>query len=264
MRLARHSDQEQLERTNANPRLAVIDDGMVLALDSLTPCATARQRSRHPPPEHSISHLMIRIRTLAAAVALTLSTVAPFAIQAASAAATRSSQFVVYTDDADDPRRQPGAGAANVLLGSFGPLTVVSQTATQLVVTLPTGLLPGNYVLSVKVGSNKNDVDESIVTIGAVGPMGPAGPAGFQGSPGPAGPAGATGATGAARQQGAAGPAGTTGPTGQWVRARVRRRHRPDGQGRRAGPVGSAGPMGPQGPAGAIRPRCDDKSARRG
>ena len=120
------------------------------------------------------SSFMIRIRMLAAAVALTLGTVAPFAIQSANAKApvvlNSSSTPTTLTIHGE----QLGPGAANVLLGAFGPLTVVSQTSTQLVVTLPTGLLPGNYVLSVQVGKGKGEVDESIVTIGAVGPCRPA------------------------------------------------------------------------------------------
>ena len=178
---------------------------------------------------------MIRIRTLTAAVALTLGTIAPFGIQSANAAApvvlSSSSTPTTLTIEGD----HLGPGAASVMLGSFGPLTVVSQTASQLVVTLPTGLLPGNYVMSVQVGKGKGDVDESIVTIGAVGPTGPAGPAGSQGAPGPAGPAGATGAAG---PQGAAGPAGAAGPVG------------PMGPAGPMGPIGSIGPIGPQGPVG--------------
>ncbi len=87
-------------------------------------------------------------------------------------------------------------GAASVLLGSFGPLVVTTQTATQLVVTLPGGLTPGDYVLSVQIGPGKANIDESVVTIGAVGPGGP------------------TGATGATGPMGAAGAVGATGPTG--------------------------------------------------
>ena len=170
---------------------------------------------------------MIRIRMLAAAVALTLGTVAPFGIQSASAAPpvvlSSSSTPTTLTIKGD----YLGSGAASVMLGAFGPLTVVSQTASQLVVTLPSGLLPGNYVLSVQVGNGAGHADESVVTIGAVGPTGATGPAGFQGVPGPAGPAGATGATGPM------GPIGATGPQG---------------------PTGNTGPAGLRGPAGDTGP----------
>src|SRR4029079_16519762 len=131
-----------------------------------------------------------------------LSTVSSRGVQSANAAApvvlNSSSTPTALTIEGD----HLGPGTAIVMLGAFGPLTVVSQTSTQIVVTLPSGLVPGTYVLSVQVGNGNGNFDESIVTIGAIGPMGPAGPAGSQGSPGPAGPAGATGA------QGPAGPAG--------------------------------------------------------
>jgi hypothetical protein len=84
-------------------------------------------------------------------------------------------------------------GTASVLLGSFGPLAVVSQSATELVVALPSGLAPGDYVLSVHIAKGKGNADddgnsdESVVTIGAVGPAGPPGPQGPQGVPGPSG-----------------------------------------------------------------------------
>src|SRR6185436_5632399 len=97
-------------------------------------------RRQRPQKESS----MIRIRMLAAAVALTLSTVAPFAIQSANAAKpvvlSSSSTPTTLTIHGEEL----GPGAASVLLGTFGPLTVVSQTPTQLVVTLPSGLLAGN------------------------------------------------------------------------------------------------------------------------
>src|SRR5664279_3573190 len=43
-------------------------------------------------------------------------------------------------------------GVASVLLGATGPLTVESQTDSQLVVRLPGGLAAGDYVLSVQIG----------------------------------------------------------------------------------------------------------------
>src|SRR4051794_4844876 len=56
-------------------------------------------------------------------------------------------------------------GAPSVLLGSFGPLAVVSQSATQLVLTLPALITPGTYTLSVKIGTGNANTDESVVTI---------------------------------------------------------------------------------------------------
>lgn len=188
---------------------------------------------------------MIRIRTLAAAVALTLGTVGPFGIQSANAAQpvvlSSSATATTLTIEGDHLDK----GAANVMLGSFGPLTVVSQTATHLVVTLPNGILPGNYVLSVQIGKGGGNVDESVATIGAFVPTA-AGPAGSQGTPGPAGPVGATGATGATGPQGAAGPTGAAGPIGP-VGATG-----PQGP---TGPIGATGPQGPIGPIGATGPQ---------
>ena len=57
-------------------------------------------------------------------------------------------------------------GTATVTLGSSGPLTVTSQTATKLVVTLPAGLAAGDYTLSLQVGT-KTNAAASVVTIGA-------------------------------------------------------------------------------------------------
>ena len=77
-------------------------------------------------------------------------------------------------------------GTASVLLGDFGPLAVTTQTASKLVVTLPSGLTPGNYVLSVQIGATTANADESVATIGGVGATGPAGPTGATGATGPA------------------------------------------------------------------------------
>jgi hypothetical protein len=144
-----------------------------------------------------------------------------------------------------------GRAQANIVLGSYGPLAVVSQTQTQIVATLPAGLGAGNYVLNLWFGKKNDDEDknlEFIVTLGAVGPTGaqgpkgepgPSGAAGTQGPAGPQGPAGAKGDAGAAGPQGAAGPTGPSGPAG------------PVGS---TGPVGLAGPAGPTGPVGSTGP----------
>jgi hypothetical protein len=161
---------------------------------------------------------MIRVRILAAAVALTLSTVAPFAIQAASAKdpVVLKSSTTPTTLKIEGENLSPGV--ASVMLGTFGPLTVVTQTATELVVTLPSGLPPANYVLSVQVGNGSSHLDESIVTIGAVGPTGPAGLQARKDLRGPRvrrGPAGSPGAMGA---QGPAGPPARWVPWVRWDR----------------------------------------------
>ena len=119
-----------------------------------------------------------------------------------------------------------GSGAAKVLLGAFGPLTVMAQSPTQIITSLPSGLLPGNYVLNLQIGEK---VDESNVTFGAVGPTGPIGPTGLQG---PIGLAGAAGLIGPQGPIGPKGVSGTQGPTGA------------------QGVKGDAGPIGPLGPQG--------------
>ena len=119
-----------------------------------------------------------------------------------------------------------GSGAAKVLLGAFGPLTVMAQSPTQIITSLPSGLLPGNYVLNLQIGEK---VDESNVTFGAVGPTGPIGPTGLQGLIGLAGAAGLIGPQGPI---GPKGVSGTQGPTGA------------------QGVKGDAGPIGPLGPQG--------------
>jgi len=152
---------------------------------------------------------MIRIRTLTAAVALSMGSLAPFAVQSAYAkqpvvtktSSTTSTQLTIEGTDL-------GSGRASVLLGSFGPLAVVAQTATELVVALPSGLTAGNYVLSVQIGNGVGNSDESVVTIGMSGTAGTSGPAGPRGAEGPAGPAGTMGAVGPAGPVGPMGPAG--------------------------------------------------------
>jgi len=124
-------------------------------------------------------------------------------------------------------------GSATVTLGSYAPLAVTSQTATQLVAALPAGVPAGSYTLGVQIGSSKTNSTSSVATIGAVGPTGPAGPTGAQG------PVGATGAAGATGPQGANGAPGPQGPVGaQGVKGDI-------------GPVGPQGAVGPQGTTGA-------------
>ncbi len=136
-------------------------------------------------------------------------------------------------------------GKPRVTLGTQ-PLTVVSMTSTQIDALIPASVVPGSYLLTVKLdkgkggGGDRDDdgkYDEFWVTIGAAGPqgpagaIGPAGPAGPPGSPGPAGAAGGQGPAGAPGQDGAAGPQGPAGPTG---------------------PQGAQGPQGPAGPGSSI------------
>lgn len=107
-------------------------------------------------------------------------------------------------------------------------LAVSRSTDTRIQASLPPGIVPGTYLLTVTRG-NKSDTFN--VAIGEEGPIGPQGP------PGPQGLQGLRGATGATGPQG---PQGTTGATGP--------------QGLR-GATGATGPQGPMGPQGPIGPR---------
>jgi collagen triple helix repeat protein/IPT/TIG domain-containing protein len=91
-------------------------------------------------------------------------------------------------------------------------LTVATFSNTQVTATLPTGLTPGTFDLTV-TNSQGNSVTFDM-TYGATGPQGPAGPAGPTGAQGPAGLAGATGATGASGPRGLTGAPGAPGPAG--------------------------------------------------
>lgn len=80
---------------------------------------------------------------------------------------------------------------------------VVSHSATQIVVNMPSGIGAGDYLLSVAVtGGGTGTFD---LTLGAVGPQGPQGPQGIQGSQGAQGPQG---------YPGPQGPQGIQGPPG--------------------------------------------------
>lgn len=88
------------------------------------------------------------------------------------------------------------------------PLTVVNETSTSILATLPAAITsqPGSYALMLeRAWANHQEVlARFVVTVGAVGPAGPqgdAGPAGAAGMQGPVGPEGPAGA------QGPAGPA---------------------------------------------------------
>src|SRR4051812_44118793 len=128
-----------------------------------------------------------------------------------------------------------GDRAAQVWCRDY-PLTVISWTDEEIVVSLPDALPDGSYLLTVIRGEGQKDRDvfdmavqgQTTVTggagtpgpkgdVGAAGPAGPkgdAGSAGPKGDPGPAGPAGAKGDTGVAGVAGPAGPKGDTGAAG--------------------------------------------------
>src|SRR6266853_3148112 len=102
---------------------------------------------------------MFRPRKLFVAVALAIGTASPFAIPSAHATAPMivdsSSSATTLTINGSNL----GPGVATVFVGHLGPLTVIHQTPTQLVVALPT-MLPGDYVLVVQVGANAGNADD--------------------------------------------------------------------------------------------------------
>jgi hypothetical protein len=139
-----------------------------------------------------------------------------------------------------------GANKPTITLGGGAPFVVTSWSATQVIATMPAGLLPGSYALRLVRANGGSDIFD--MTVGAVGPAGPTGPTGLagpqgvpglNGPPGPAGPTGPQGLQGPPGIAGANGVAGAAGPQG------------PPGATGAVGPPGSAGPTGPQGPSGA-------------
>jgi collagen triple helix repeat protein len=139
-----------------------------------------------------------------AAVALTAGTAAPAA-----------AETVIYRVQVDVP-----TSVINVFGSGFGttaplvtlegnPLSVVSNTDTSIVLTLPAGTAAGSYLLAVAPAASGPLGGRSYAsfsfTLGAAGPQGP------QGVPGPAGPQGAQGVPGPAGPQGATGPQGPAG-----------------------------------------------------
>ena len=111
-----------------------------------------------------------------------------------------------------------------LVLDSMG-LDVLSATRDQIEASLPPGLSPATFVLSVGRARRGDDDDDETgpschqsvsvdVTIGVAGPPGPVGPPGDPGPHGLPGPTGPQGLPGSAGPQGPAGPTGPQGPTG--------------------------------------------------
>jgi hypothetical protein len=82
-----------------------------------------------------------------------------------------------------------GLGAPTVVLGPVS-LAVVSASATVVVATLPNGIVPGTYPVTVTTGAKFATVDTTIGITGPQGAQGPPGAQGAQGAQGPPGPAG--------------------------------------------------------------------------
>jgi hypothetical protein len=90
----------------------------------------------------------------------------------------------------------PAGSAPTVTLGKVA-LKIVAFNDQAITASMPVGLSPGSYSLSVTNSSLLTAVFD--VTFGAVGPAGPAGPQGPAGPPGPQGIQGPPGTTRAYR-----------------------------------------------------------------
>jgi collagen triple helix repeat protein/IPT/TIG domain-containing protein len=181
-----------------------------------------------------------------------------------------AAQTVIYRAQVDTAAAQitifgSGFGTSIPLVTLEGvPVTVISSTATSIVIGIPAGVVPGSYLLAVAPAPTGplggRSYAEFDLTVGAVGPQGPQGIPGQQGppgavgpqgvpgptgAPGPAGPQGATGPQGVPGPQGAAGPQGAPGPQGA---TGAQGATGPQGV---PGPTGPQGTVGPQGPAGS-------------
>lgn len=140
------------------------------------------------------------------------------------------------------------------LAGVPGPLSVITSSDTEVVVTLP-AIPAGDYQLTVATGRNFRLSDSYDLTIGAVGPVGPVGPEGAQGATGPQGPQGEIGAQGARGEPGPLGPPGNTGPKGDPGPQGPKGETGAQGPQGETGPKGAPGTPGPQGPQGATGPQ---------
>src|SRR3954464_10429546 len=131
-----------------------------------------------------------------------------------------------------------GDRAAQVWCRDY-PLTVISWTDEEIVVSLPDALPDGSYLLTVirREGQKDRDVFDMAVQgqTTVTGGTGAPGPKGDIGPTGPAGPKGDAGSAGPKGDVGSAGPKGDAGPVG------------PAGAKGDTGAAGVAGPAGPKG-----------------
>jgi hypothetical protein len=94
--------------------------------------------------------------------------------------------LVLNTEDIFIEGRNFDKGDAPVVtFEDLETLVVSSFTANMIEAKLPVNLDPGDYLLTVTTGKDKEQFDTYDLTIGAVGPQGPPGPEGAQGPPGP-------------------------------------------------------------------------------
>ena len=90
---------------------------------------------------------MFRPRHLAVACAIALATVSTLVVRPAFAAAPIITSASVSSNSLTIAGSNFTPGSATVTIGATGPLPVASQTATTLVVTVPT-LAAGSYALN--------------------------------------------------------------------------------------------------------------------
>ena len=109
------------------------------------------------------------------AVAIVASIASTYAVQSANAAVPDilSSTASIESNSLTINGSNLGAGLAIVTFGSFPQMAVTQQTADRLVVTLPSDIPAGDYTLTVQIGSNPSDFDQSIVSIGTERPYKP-------------------------------------------------------------------------------------------
>jgi hypothetical protein len=134
---------------------------------------------------------------------LMLSSLMTIQVYAASAPAIVSAVANFQTNQLTITGSDFGSAAPKITLDG-SKLQVVSDSATTVVATLPTGTNPGGYLLTLTNAADGLKVAFD-VTLGTAGPQGPQGPQGSQGVPGPQGPQGV---------QGLQGPQGPQGPAG--------------------------------------------------
>lgn len=101
-----------------------------------------------------------------------------------------------------------GPNELQVTLGDLGNLNIITLLPDFIVVELPPGIMPGDYLLKVFSGPGNRKKDEESITVGAVGPQGDTGDPGDPGSDGPQGPSGPSGPSGPAGPTGADGDPG--------------------------------------------------------
>ena len=137
-------------------------------------------------------------------------------------AATTAQPLTIHRAEVDEI-----AGTITITGSQFGlatptvtfdgvPVSVVSNTPTEVVINLPAGTTPGTYLVTISQSPLPGRIytDSFGVTVGAEGEQGATGPAGPSGPQGVVGPSGPSGPQGSSGPQGPSGPTGPQGPMG--------------------------------------------------